>query len=148
MKCFFFCWKILLQWNKVWEYLQECSCGNVSVAIMLFLWQEKKKQNGKFETACFYTFCLKCIDFSSLRTLSKCFFEYLKMNQYYCQNWGVIVYNLLLNSYFQVISKLFCYFLLSLRMAEQAQMLVRHGTGYGKWWTVLEGQLFWLSSAA
>lgn len=124
-------------------FLWECvSCNNViSVA-------GKKKQNGKFETACFYTLCLKYVDFTSLRTLSKYFFEYLKMNQYYCQNWGVTVYNLLLNSYFQVISKLFCYCLLSLRMVEQAQMLIRHGTGYGKWWTVLESQLFWLSSDA
>lgn len=33
-------------------------------------------------------------------------FAYLKMDQYYYQNEGVTIYNLLLNSHFKVISKL------------------------------------------
>jgi len=61
----------------LWERV---NCNNInSVA-------QAKKETGKFETIYCYMSYLKCIDFSSLRTLSKYFFQYLKMNQYYCQN--------------------------------------------------------------
>lgn len=70
----------------LWEH---GNCYNV-----LLLWQEKKEKK-KTKTN-------KLVNLLSFQNI----FAYLKMDQYYYQNEGVTVYSFLLNSHFQVISKL------------------------------------------